>query len=502
MTTPPNNWADDKLDRQKCAHFLTQYLTKRYGLPSGTGKTESLVLNIRANWGYGKTFFVSAWMKDLAYSNHPVVYFDAWANDFSDDPLVGFISEMNGALTKHFQSMPVIKRHIDEAFAIGKRLIKPVGMGVASVLAKKLANCNLEELRGFFTGTADDANELDTEAETDTKKDEKSVSSVIAKCAEIAVKEHASKKETIGIFRKRLARLIVELGKQSNVQLPMFVFIDELDRCRPNYAIELLEAVKHLFGVPGIYFITSTNLDQLGHSVRAVYGEKFDAEHYLKRFFDQEYLLPDPALADYAEFLFNQYQIAQLANLWVPNTGFTVAHKQPALSMYIEIVRAANLGLRDQEQIVSALQAVLLSWPAGTKAHLTYLLCLLVIKHRNASLFQDIWRGETPTAKEFREIIAKDMNVRALIPIYPPKERNGNPGTIALGELFYQYFQLSRDDFNTMRQAVTRFSGDYNVAHDISQEVLGDEFYNKPGPPWTSSLSRYHSLVGTAGQLS
>ena len=76
--------------------------------------------------------------------------------------------------------------------------------------------------------------------------------------------------------------MITVLEDQAGVQLPLFVFVDELDRCRPDYAIELLEGIKHLFGVPGVYFVVATNTVQLGESVKAVYGSGFDGVRYLK----------------------------------------------------------------------------------------------------------------------------------------------------------------------------------------------------------------------------
>jgi len=59
----------------------------------------------------------------------------------------------------------------------------------------------------------------------------------------------------------------------------MFILIDELDRCRPTYAIELLENIKHLFDIEGLYFIIATDSTQLSYSINAVYGNKFASEN-------------------------------------------------------------------------------------------------------------------------------------------------------------------------------------------------------------------------------
>ena len=81
---------------------------------------------------------------------------------------------------------------------------------------------------------------------------------------------------------------------EANENLPLIVAIDELDRCRPSYAIELLEVAKHLFAVDHVVFVLAVNCEQLAHSVKALYGNDFDAEGYLRRFFDVDCQLPEP----------------------------------------------------------------------------------------------------------------------------------------------------------------------------------------------------------------
>ena len=66
------------------------------------------------------------------------------------------------------------------------------------------------------------------------------------------------------------------------------VMIDELDRCRPSYAVEFLETAKHLFVVNQVVFVLAINRKQLAHAVRALYGNEFEAEAYLRRSLDPE----------------------------------------------------------------------------------------------------------------------------------------------------------------------------------------------------------------------
>lgn len=70
------------------------------------------------------------------------------------------------------------------------------------------------------------------------------------------------------------------------------IFVDELDRCNPSYAVRLLEDIKHYFLMDNVTFVFSVNLSELQHMVKSVYVEQFDAFRYLDRFFDIRLNLP------------------------------------------------------------------------------------------------------------------------------------------------------------------------------------------------------------------
>lgn len=346
MNGATDNWInDDKLGRKESADFLTNYLTKRYALASKHGHADTFVLNIRADWGFGKTFFLQRWAKDLKV-NYPIVFFNAWENDFCDDPLIGFIAEINVALSGYFKEIPVAKRHLDQALSVGRKLIKPVSLGIASVLAKQLSGYSLDQLHKFYS---QDSESEEDDSDDGEDKPEGEISSLISKCADVALKEHLDTKATIALFKRRLERLIETLQKEANIQLPLFIFIDELDRCRPTYAIELLEAVKHLFGVNGVYFIVATNLEQLGHSICAVYGERFDSERYLKRFFDQEYLLPTPDNSRFTAFLFERYSLKDFGAFYTAIEDGIYDPIPSDQALFSILCDSFKLGLRDQE---------------------------------------------------------------------------------------------------------------------------------------------------------
>ena len=76
--------------------------------------------------------------------------------------------------------------------------------------------------------------------------------------------------------------------------------IDELDRCRPSFAVELLEVIKHYFMHDDVTFIITTNINQLSHTIKKYYGSSFDEYAYLNKFFDFIFGLRKVGIEEYA----------------------------------------------------------------------------------------------------------------------------------------------------------------------------------------------------------
>lgn len=104
------------------------------------------------------------------------------------------------------------------------------------------------------------------------------------------VKEHIELEEKIQEFLQNLS---------SEKEERLVIFVDELDRCRPDFAVQLLERIKHYFDLENITFVFSVNCEQLIYTIQKFYGENFDAGRYLGRFFDQIIHLPEAELLYY-----------------------------------------------------------------------------------------------------------------------------------------------------------------------------------------------------------
>ncbi len=122
MHEKATEWPGDVLQRKKYADFLTQYLI---------AKEDPFVININAPWGSGKTFFIQHWYDDLK-GKHPCVLFNAWENDFSNDPLLSVISSIEESLLSRLSVTDQENNKIKSGLSKIGKLLK----SIAPILAK------------------------------------------------------------------------------------------------------------------------------------------------------------------------------------------------------------------------------------------------------------------------------------------------------------------------------------------------------------------------------
>lgn len=89
---------------------------------------------------------------------------------------------------------------------------------------------------------------------------------------------------------QELRTLLTDLTNES--ASPTFVFVDELDRCRPTYAIEFLETIKHFFDIEGLVFVLGVDKKQLASSARCLFGQQLDFDEYYRKFAHRNVVLP------------------------------------------------------------------------------------------------------------------------------------------------------------------------------------------------------------------
>lgn len=317
-----NPFKHDLLGREKPVEILTHLI----------GSVEGpCVLAIDAAWGTGKTTFIRMWSQYLRNKDFLVIEFNAWENDFAGAPFVALSAE----LTDGF------REYVDES------------------LAEKMQNVASDVLQWIVPGAI-----RGITASTLLG----GLGESFATYTEERLSKYQETKDSVKAFKKSLKEIACELMKPRDGQpgRPLVVIIDELDRCRPSYAVELLEVAKHLFAVDNIIFVLAVNRSQLARSIRALYGSDFDAEGYLRRFFDLDFQLLEPdqqVLTNerhkFIDALLKETHIETHIDQYF-NTSSIFRYARPLLCIFLG---TPSVSLRRVEQAIHRLGLVFASLP-------------------------------------------------------------------------------------------------------------------------------------------
>jgi hypothetical protein len=244
---PP--YAKDALGRKPYAQNLTRLIER---IPKG-------VIAIDGDWGVGKSWFGEQLKADLDQQGKVrTVWVDVFEADWSDDPSMSLISsiasQLEDAEADSFlqKAVPYLSKILP---AVTKAAIKAAGN---------------------YVGVDKDV----IEAAADAGKSS----------SEIYLKKHLldarEKKKNLDDLKKLLTDAI---GEQHS---KMVVFVDELDRCSPSYAIRFLERLKHLFDLDGVVYVLLWNRVQVQKAVETFYGAGSNGQMYLDKFVDYPLHLP------------------------------------------------------------------------------------------------------------------------------------------------------------------------------------------------------------------
>lgn len=184
-----------------------------------------------------------------------VIYLDAFASETVDDPLLCILA----AIRDEFPDEETRKE-------IRQRVMSVMKMGWKVLLKALAAHLLKQDGEGIWT-------EL-TDAAQDGAND------LIDRTVDSLLDQYAHAQQNIEALQETIAK--------ATAQRPILFFIDELDRCRPDFALSILELVKHVFDIPGIKFIFVANLEQLKAAIRKRYGQDVDADVYLEKFVKME----------------------------------------------------------------------------------------------------------------------------------------------------------------------------------------------------------------------
>ena len=435
-----NPWADDALKRSEVAEKLTNLIT---------GQSDPFVISLHGQWGTGKTFLLKRWQKQLENDGFRAIYFNAWEDDFCDDPLVAIIGQLADFLER---------KKLQELSAKIKEAAKSLLIQGAMSTLHKVSGVNLDEILKQFADKA-----LDEYSQQGEKKNELK----------------AALQELSG-------------GVKTDTKPPLVFIIDELDRCRPTFAIELLERVKHIFDIPDMVFVLGINRNELCSSIRSVYGE-IDADTYLRRFFDMEFLLPDIDSKAFCRFLIGQYQLEQFFTRLSERTGHTnyYHHFEQFTRFFQALCTYFSLSLRDIDYCIRLIVFV------GKNATENYFMSelilplLMILRLKNKTLYQEYMRGDRMGSEvmnyidelvppESREHSLEDNLNKLEIRLYLTDRTKLENNSKAVDELerLYQNLKKEQETPHTLYLSERTQKSDIERIERLHSEITG--YYSRP----------------------
>lgn len=424
----------DKLGRKKYADFLRNIIdnSEKYQRDK---MQKSYVIAVDSSWGTGKTYFTDMFENYLLgfdgsniqneNKDYAIIRFDAWKNDFWNNAFEPF------AATVFENDMLYCDIEARNAGSLIKDLLSS-SVTIAKGIAKK-------KVEDFI-----DSDSLEKAIDMSAN----SVGKFLLHDSAL-FSDYKEFKNAISDFKESLEGIV-------NNQRKIVIIIDELDRCKPTFAVQLLEIVKHLFDIKGLTFIFMLDIEQLSYSIKTIYGQEMDATGYLCRFFDYITRMPKPSIVTYIENSIEGVQLFEKCSN---------KDKINFIDFFCELCQYFVLSLRDIDTIISTYNIMLdtfLYEYSFVEAHCQYLF-YLTLKYKDVTEFNNIFLKEQIT-KSIQKISFKKFPCI--------KESIGNITTI-IEDLQYkiiteqsqevvrdqegQVYRIASVDNNTIR--LQRFNG-------------------------------------------
>jgi hypothetical protein len=322
---------------------------------------------------------------DLERAGHWVVYYNAWANDYSKDPLASLIVEIT-------EQIEAIVANSVKKTAKWRRF--------KSALKGFLNSWSASDY--FRFGVAAGSSVLafpilipSYDPESDNVKEiagsvEKSLGAFMESSKSYgALDRELDRRNSLRAFQLALQEITRNISSSKGV-LPIYIFIDELDRCKPDFTIGLIECVKHILSIDNIYFVFATDGGQLQNAIHGAYGERFSAELYFKRVFDRDIALVEPDSIGFANALCEKYghdfvhENCAHEDFVLSREGFI----SNTSKCFYAVSKLFDLSLRDQEQAFSILDGIIRARSEnGGLTNVFFVTFIIVLWLKNKNLF-------------------------------------------------------------------------------------------------------------------
>lgn len=254
-----------------------------------TSSNSPCAISICASVGFGKTHFLKNVKNDLD-KKYPVINFNASSYDYMDEPLMALLVCIKRELSR-LSTTYNINSKLEIIASKAWRFMRGAAPIAAKAAITRLAGSEtLSELSGLL-GSQD-------------RKDE--LIDFFGESSKQLFKIYDESIDTVAEIRDCLSEIIKSAINETELRAPLIIIVDELDQCTPDFSVNLLRKIKHLFNVENIVFIVALDIKSLGDSISFYHGNNFDGMTYLSNIFDYSFYLPRPNYIDLSNNCFSK----------------------------------------------------------------------------------------------------------------------------------------------------------------------------------------------------
>lgn len=323
---------------------------------------------LNGSWGTGKTTFLKMWRQYMANKGYKTVYLNAWETDWAEDPLIAILACVSDACLDNSSKNETLNQL--KTFARNfKKAPTSILIPIAKAIVQGGTNVDLSEIQEQTAALSD-------------------------KAFDSAISSFNSKEQSMAKFKESLEKLAWNSNQGDNTSEPksLVFIIDELDRCKPDYAVRMLEVLKHLFSVPNIFFICGVDRKHIEDSIRGYYGsDRLDATEYLRRFFDIEVDLPAPDYKKFCQHLYDYYSYDTFYDTDERHrAGCRQDEENSFVNFFYKLALRKGLTLRQLERIFAFTRLALTNKRPEESMHIELTIFMTFLKFFDNGFYEDL----------------------------------------------------------------------------------------------------------------
>lgn len=335
-----------------------------------------VVFMVDGDWGTGKTYFLRQLDDMLKKSGVGTAFVDAFAIDFHSDAFLALSSEILSSLPS--QEAESTRSLVNATAQVARIVLKAGLKGI--VKAATVGVVGPQEI--------DDVRDAIIESVGDSTRD----------LVDGFIIDSAETRSKVSSFKDLLSKSATSPDSGFTI-----ILIDELDRCRPDFALDLLERIKHFFDVPGLFFVIAANRNQFTHTIRKRYGSDFDAVRYLDKFFDFQIQLSASGQGN------QQDQARQYVEFIIPQDFLSQPLRTNFVNYFCSLVSRKRVSLRDIERIFSSASVMIAAARISDAFHPCVLLGLAWLRHFHSEEFRSLPHGGRLSRQAEAELSFSDV---------------------------------------------------------------------------------------------